>query len=93
MPRGILLTSPPGTGKTMLAKATAHEAGVPFFSISASEFIEVFVFVGVGASRVRDMFLEARKKAPALTFVDEIDSIGRVRGTGLGAATMSVSRR
>jgi len=82
MPRGILLTGPPGTGKTMLAKATAHEAGVPFFSISASEFIEVFV--GVGASRVRDMFLEARKKAPALIFVDEIDSIGRVRGTGLG---------
>ena len=82
MPRGILLMGPPGTGKTMLAKATAHEAGVPFFSISASEFIEMFV--GVGASRVRDMFLEARKKAPALIFIDEIDSVGRMRGTGLG---------
>ncbi|MDT8429445.1 MAG: ATP-dependent zinc metalloprotease FtsH [Pseudomonadales bacterium] len=82
MPRGILLMGPPGTGKTMLAKATAHEAGVPFFSISASEFIEMFV--GVGASRVRDMFLEARKKAPSLIFIDEIDSVGRMRGTGLG---------
>ncbi|GAB1262628.1 ATP-dependent zinc metalloprotease FtsH [Aurantivibrio plasticivorans] len=82
MPRGILLMGPPGTGKTLLAKATAHEAGVPFFSISGSEFIEMFV--GVGASRVRDMFTDARKKAPALIFVDEIDSVGRVRGTGLG---------
>jgi len=82
MPRGILLMGPPGTGKTMLAKATAHEAGVPFFSISGSEFIEMFV--GVGASRVRDLFKEARDKAPALIFVDEIDSVGRVRGTGLG---------
>ncbi|MDP1930903.1 MAG: ATP-dependent zinc metalloprotease FtsH [Gammaproteobacteria bacterium] len=82
MPRGILLMGPPGTGKTMLAKATAHEAGVPFFSISASEFVEMFV--GVGASRVRDMFQEARKKAPALIFIDEIDSVGRVRGAGLG---------
>jgi cell division protease FtsH len=82
MPRGILLMGPPGTGKTLLAKATAHEAGVPFFSISGSEFIEMFV--GVGASRVRDMFQEARKRAPALIFIDEIDSVGRVRGTGLG---------
>lgn len=82
MPRGILLMGPPGTGKTLLAKATAHEAGVPFYSISGSEFIEMFV--GVGASRVRDMFIEARKKAPALIFIDEIDSVGRVRGTGLG---------
>lgn len=82
MPRGILLMGPPGTGKTMLAKATAHEAGVPFFSISGSEFIEMFV--GVGASRVRDMFLEARKRAPALIFIDEIDSVGRMRGTGMG---------
>ncbi|ALO47371.1 ATP-dependent zinc metalloprotease FtsH [Pseudohongiella spirulinae] len=82
MPRGILLMGPPGTGKTLLAKATAHEAGVPFFSISGSEFIEMFV--GVGASRVRDMFKEARKRAPALIFIDEIDSVGRMRGTGLG---------
>jgi len=82
IPRGILLMGPPGTGKTMLAKATAHEAGVPFFSVSGSEFIEMFV--GVGASRVRDMFKEARAKAPSLIFIDEIDSIGRVRGTGLG---------
>lgn len=82
MPRGILLMGPPGTGKTMLAKATAHEADVPFFSISGSEFIEMFV--GVGASRVRDLFKEARAKAPSLIFVDEIDSIGRVRGSGLG---------
>lgn len=82
MPKGILMMGPPGTGKTLLAKATAHEAGVPFFSISGSEFIEMFV--GVGASRVRDMFREARKRAPALIFIDEIDSVGRVRGTGLG---------
>ncbi len=82
MPRGILLMGPPGTGKTLLAKATAHEAGVPFFSISGSEFIEMFV--GVGASRVRSMFKEARNKAPSLIFIDEIDSVGRVRGTGLG---------
>ena len=82
MPRGILLMGPPGTGKTLLAKATAFEAKVPFFSISGSEFIEMYV--GVGASRVRDMFKEARKRAPALIFIDEIDSVGRVRGTGLG---------
>jgi len=82
MPRGILLMGPPGTGKTLLARATAHEAGVPFFSISGSEFIEMFV--GVGASRVRDMFQEARKRAPALIFIDEIDSVGRMRGTGMG---------
>ncbi|MGM0633473.1 MAG: ATP-dependent zinc metalloprotease FtsH, partial [Pseudomonadota bacterium] len=81
-PKGILLMGPPGTGKTLLARATAHEAGVPFFSISGSEFIEMFV--GVGASRVRDMFQEARKRAPALVFIDEIDSVGRVRGTGVG---------
>ncbi|MEZ0151283.1 MAG: ATP-dependent zinc metalloprotease FtsH, partial [Candidatus Reddybacter sp.] len=82
MPRGLLLMGAPGTGKTLLAKATAGEAGVPFFSISGSEFIEMFV--GVGASRVRDMFEQARKEAPAIIFIDEIDSVGRVRGTGMG---------
>ncbi len=82
IPRGILLMGPPGTGKTLLAKAVAGEANVPFFSISGSEFIEMFV--GVGASRVRDMFDSARKEAPAIIFIDEIDSVGRARGTGLG---------
>ncbi len=82
VPRGVLLMGPPGTGKTLLAKALAGEAGVPFFSISASEFIEVFV--GVGASRVRHLFEAAKKSAPSIIFVDELDSIGRTRGTGLG---------
>ena len=82
IPRGILLMGPPGTGKTLLAKAIAGEADVPFFSISGSEFIEMFV--GVGASRVRDMFESARKEAPSIIFIDEIDSVGRARGTGLG---------
>jgi cell division protease FtsH len=82
IPRGILLMGPPGTGKTLLAKAVAGEADVPFFSISGSEFIEMFV--GVGASRVRDMFESARKEAPSIIFIDEIDSVGRARGTGLG---------
>ncbi len=82
LPRGILLVGQPGTGKTLMARATAGEAGVPFFSISGSEFIEMFV--GVGASRVRDMFKNAKKSAPSIIFVDELDSIGRVRGTGLG---------
>jgi cell division protease FtsH len=82
LPRGILLVGPPGVGKTLLAQATAGEADVPFYSISGSEFIEMFV--GVGASRVRDMFKKAKKDAPAIIFIDEIDSIGRVRGTGLG---------
>jgi cell division protease FtsH len=82
IPRGILLMGPPGTGKTLLAKAVAGEADVPFFSISGSEFIEMFV--GVGASRVRDMFASARKEAPAIIFIDEIDSVGRARGTGVG---------
>jgi cell division protease FtsH len=81
-PRGVLMVGPPGTGKTLLARALAGEAGVPFFYISASEFIEVFV--GVGASRVRKMFEEAKKKAPSIIFIDELDSIGRVRGTGFG---------
>lgn len=82
VPHGILLEGPPGTGKTLIAKALAGEAGVPFFSISASEFIEVFV--GVGASRVRNLFEEAKKSAPSIIFIDELDSIGRVRGAGLG---------
>lgn len=82
MPKGVLLIGPPGTGKTLLARAIAGEAEVPFFSISASEFIEMFV--GVGAARVRDMFQNARKEAPALIFIDELDAIGRSRGTGLG---------
>jgi cell division protease FtsH len=82
LPKGVLLAGPPGTGKTLMARAVAGEASVPFFSISGSEFIEMFV--GVGASRVRDMFENAKKDAPAIIFIDEIDSIGRVRGTGLG---------
>lgn len=82
LPKGILLIGPPGVGKTLLAQATAGEADAPFYSISGSEFIEMFV--GVGASRVRDMFKKAKKSAPSIIFIDEIDSIGRVRGTGLG---------
>jgi cell division protease FtsH len=82
LPKGILLVGPPGVGKTLMAQATAGEADVPFYSISGSEFIEMFV--GVGASRVRDMFKKAKKEAPTIIFVDELDSIGRVRGTGLG---------
>ncbi len=82
IPKGLLLVGPPGTGKTMLARAVAGEAGVPFFSVSGSDFMEMFV--GVGASRVRDLFNTARKQSPAIVFVDEIDSIGRKRGAGLG---------
>ena len=82
IPKGILLVGPPGTGKTMLARAVAGEAGVPFFSVSGSDFMEMFV--GVGASRVRDLFNTARKQAPAIIFIDEIDSIGRKRGAGVG---------
>jgi cell division protease FtsH len=82
LPRGILLVGPPGVGKTLMARATAGEAGVVFYSISASEFIEMFV--GVGASRVRDMFDKAKKEAPSIIFIDELDSVGRTRGTGLG---------
>ncbi|MDW7712032.1 MAG: ATP-dependent zinc metalloprotease FtsH [Deferrisomatales bacterium] len=82
VPKGVLLMGPPGTGKTLLARAVAGESGVPFFSTSASEFIEMFV--GVGAARVRDLFEKARAKAPSIIFVDEIDAVGRSRGTGLG---------
>lgn len=82
IPRGVLLVGPPGTGKTLLAKAIAGEAGVPFFSISGSEFVEMFV--GVGASRVRDLFKKAKENAPCLVFVDEIDAVGRQRGAGIG---------
>ncbi|WP_455381399.1 ATP-dependent metallopeptidase FtsH/Yme1/Tma family protein, partial [Salinispira pacifica] len=81
-PRGILLVGPPGTGKTLLARAIAGEADVPFYSISGSDFMEMFV--GVGASRVRNLFQEAKKHAPALIFIDELDSVGRHRGAGLG---------
>lgn len=82
IPKGVLLVGPPGTGKTLLAKAIAGEANVPFFYISGSDFVELFV--GVGASRVRDMFKEAKRNAPCLIFIDEIDAVGRQRGTGLG---------
>jgi cell division protease FtsH len=84
IPRGVLLVGPPGTGKTLLSRAVAGEAGVPFFSISGSEFVEMFV--GVGASRVRDLFDQAKKSAPCIVFVDEIDAVGRQRGAGLGGS-------
>ena len=82
IPKGVLMVGPPGTGKTLLAKAIAGEAKVPFFTISGSDFVEMFV--GVGASRVRDMFEQARKSAPCIIFIDEIDAVGRQRGAGLG---------
>jgi len=82
IPRGVLLVGPPGTGKTLLAQAVAGEAGVPFFSITGSDFMEMFV--GVSASRVRNLFEEAKKNAPSIIFIDELDSIGRKRGAGLG---------
>ncbi|GBD23566.1 ATP-dependent zinc metalloprotease FtsH [bacterium HR29] len=84
IPKGVLLVGPPGTGKTLLARAVAGEAGVPFFSISGSEFVEMFV--GVGASRVRDLFDQAKKNAPCIVFIDEIDAVGRQRGAGLGGS-------
>jgi cell division protease FtsH len=84
IPKGVLLVGSPGTGKTLLAKAVAGEAGVPFFSVSGSEFVEMFV--GVGAARVRDLFSEARKHAPCIVFIDELDAVGRSRGTGLGGS-------
>src|SRR5689334_23647940 len=82
IPKGVLLVGPPGTGKTILAKGVAGEAGVPFFSISGSDFVEMFV--GVGASRVRDLFDQAKKNSPCIIFIDEIDAVGRHRGAGLG---------
>ena len=82
IPKGVILTGPPGTGKTLLAKAVAGEAGVPFFSISGSDFVEMFV--GVGASRVRDLFEDGKKNAPCIIFIDEIDAVARRRGTGMG---------
>ena len=92
MPKGALLVGPPGTGKTLLAKAVAGEANVPFFSISGSEFVEMFV--GMGAAKVRDLFKQANEKAPCIVFIDEIDTIGKKRdGGGFSAATTSASRR
>ena len=91
VPRGVLLMGPPGTGKTLLARALAGEAGVPFYTISASEFIEVFV--GVGAARVRNLFEEAKKNAPSIIFIDELDSVGRTRGTGLASRPSTRSSR
>src|SRR5262245_16912351 len=85
VPKGVLLVGPPGTGKTLLARAVAGEAGVPFYSISGSEFIQMFV--GVGASRVRDMFKTAKENAPCLLFIDEIDAVGRMRGAGVGGGS------
>ena len=82
IPKGVLLVGQPGTGKTLLAKAVAGEAGVPFFIISGSDFVEMFV--GVGAARVRDLFEQAKKNAPCIIFIDEIDAVGRQRGAGLG---------
>jgi cell division protease FtsH len=82
IPRGVLLVGPPGTGKTLLARAVAGEAGVPFFSLSASEFVQMFV--GVGASRVRDLFVQAKAEAPSIVFIDELDAVGRRRGAGIG---------
>ena len=92
VPKGVLLVGPPGTGKTLLARAVAGETGVPFFSISGSEFVEMIV--GVGAARVRDMFAKARAKAPAIIFIDEIDALGGARGGGgMGGAPTRRSRR
>mmetsp|Transcript_37039 Transcript_37039/g.147802 ORF Transcript_37039/g.147802 Transcript_37039/m.147802 type:complete len:172 (-) Transcript_37039:1538-2053(-) len=86
IPRGVIVEGPPGTGKTLLARAVAGEAAVPFFSISGSEFVEMFV--GVGASRVRDLFTQAKKNAPCIIFIDEIDAVGRQRGSGFAGGLL-----
>ncbi|PQP33717.1 cell division protein FtsH, partial [Desulfobacteraceae bacterium SEEP-SAG9] len=80
MPKGVLLVGPPGTGKTLLSKAVAGESGVPFFSLSGAEFVEMFV--GLGAARVRDLFEQAKQKAPCIIFIDELDALGKARGIG-----------
>ncbi|MEV4031364.1 AAA family ATPase [Streptococcus pneumoniae] len=90
IPAGVLLEGPPGTGKTLLAKAVAGEAGVPFFSISGSDFVEMFV--GVGASRVRSLFEDAKKSSTAIIFIDEIDAVGRQRGVGLAEVMTNVNK-
>jgi len=91
IPKGVLLVGPPGTGKTLLAKAVAGEAGVPFFSLSGSDFVEMFV--GVGAARVRDMFQQAEQKAPCIIFIDELDALGKTAEAAISAATMNASKR
>ena len=90
IPRGVLLVGPPGTGKTLLAKAIAGEAGVPFYSLSGSDFVEMFV--GVGAARVRDMFQQAEQKAPCIIFIDELDALGKLEVGMRSAATTNVNK-